>query len=254
MYAARHCIGCLSCCSHCDQGALYWSNGPTRDGSKCVLCGECTAACPTDAYRLVGTRVSVREVMDQIRRDVVFFDESSGGVTFSGGEPLAQPQFLAATAAACRNEGIHVAVETSGYASEDTIRRVAQYTDLFLYDLKMVDDTLHREYCGVSNVPILKNLAILAREHKKVIVRIPIIPSINDFDANIEESIQVIKSVGVSRIHLLAYHQVGLEKYRLLGTASKLEELTPPSSQRMQELAERFMRQGFEVSIGGRDE
>jgi pyruvate formate lyase activating enzyme len=198
--------------------------------------------------------VSVSEVLDQIRRDVVFFDESGGGVTFSGGEPLAQPQFLAATAAACRNEGIHVAVETSGYASEDTIRRVAQHTDLFLYDLKMVDDSLHRTYCGVSNAPILRNLAILAREHKKVIVRIPVIPGINDFDANIEESIQVINGVGISKIHLLAYHQVGLEKYRLLGTASKLGELTPPPPERMQELAERFERQGIEVSIGGRDE
>ena len=251
MYASSRCIRCGDCVPACEHAALRWENAPVHDPGLCARCGKCVHACPADARRLVGRRISVPELMQQLRRDLVFYQESGGGVTFSGGEPLSQPEFLEAALVACRNEGLHTAVDTCGYASEAVLRRISRHVDLFLYDLKVLDATRHLQFTGVNNEPILHNLALLSREHGAVIVRIPMVPGVNEDDANLTESLRYLASLGLRRVDLLPYHPIGIEKYHRLGIAYQLSEARTPSDQRIAEVAAKYRDQGFEVRIGG---
>ncbi|MGA2299505.1 MAG: glycyl-radical enzyme activating protein [Candidatus Acidiferrum sp.] len=251
MYASDRCISCLACCSVCESGALHWDHGPERDPARCTLCGACSEACPAEARKLVGKQIPVRELIKEIRRDIAFFDESGGGVTFSGGEPLAQPQFLEAALAVCKSEGIHTVVDTCGYAPSAVIRRIMPYVDEFLFDLKLADDARHRQVVGVSNALILENLGIIAREHAAVAVRIPVIPGINDDEDNLEQSFRLLGELGLSNVDLLPYHASAMEKYRRLSLAYRLTDVKSPAAARMQEIAARFACRGFQIRIGG---
>ena len=213
MFVSERCISCQTCCYVCESGALHWDDGPQRNAARCTFCGACAEACPADARKLMGTPICVGSLVEKIRRDVAFFDESGGGVTFSGGEPLAQPRFLEAALGACKTEGIHTVLDTCGYAPSAILRRVMPLVDLFLYDLKLIDDTRHQRVVGVSNSSILENLAILASEHASVVVRIPVIPGINDDDENLEQSFQLLGKLGVRQVDLLPFHATGIEKY-----------------------------------------
>jgi pyruvate formate lyase activating enzyme len=199
----------------------------------------------------MGKRIQVADLMEEIRRDIAFFDESGGGVTFSGGEPLAQPKFLEAALAVCKSEGIRTVVDTCGYAPSDVLRRVLPYVDQFLYDLKLADDARHRRVAGVSNAPILENLGIIAREHGTITVRIPVIPDINDDDDNLEQSFRLLGELGLRKVDLLPYHASGLEKYHRLSLEYRMGDVRPPAPERMQEIAARFSGRGFEIRIGG---
>jgi pyruvate formate lyase activating enzyme len=251
MYTSGRCIRCGDCIAACQSHALRWEDGPLRDQALCVLCGECAEACPADARQLLGRRMSVPELMQRLRRDLVFYEESGGGVTFSGGEPLQQPEFLEAALVACRKEGLHTAVDTCGYASEAVLRRIIRHADLFLYDLKVLDETRHRQFAGVSNEPILRNLALLAREHGTVIVRIPVVPGVNEDDANLGENFRFLSSLGLRRVDLLPDHPAGIEKYHRLGIEYPLHDAKTPSHERLEEVAARYRDQGFEIRIGG---
>jgi pyruvate formate lyase activating enzyme len=251
MYTSGRCISCGECISACERHALRWENGPLRDDGLCIHCGQCAEACPADARQLLGRRMSVPELMQRLRRDSVFYEESGGGITFSGGEPLQQPDFLEAALVACKKEGFHTAVDTCGYASEAVLRRISRHADLFLYDLKVLDETRHRQFAGVRNKPILDNLALLAREHGAVIVRIPIVPGVNEDDANLGESFRFLSSLGVRRVDLLPYHPAGIEKYHRLGIEYPLHDAKPPSRERIEEVAARYRNEGFEIRIGG---
>ncbi len=199
----------------------------------------------------MGTHICVGSLVAKIRRDVPFFDESGGGVTFSGGEPLAQPRFLEAALAGCKAERIHTVLDTCGYAPSAVLRRVLPLVDLFLFDLKLVDDSRHQRVVGVSNSSILENLAILATEHAAVVVRIPVIPGINDDDQNLEASFQLLGELGIRKVDLLPFHATGIEKYHRLSLTCRMDGLKPPSLQKMQQIADRFSSQGFEIRIGG---
>jgi pyruvate formate lyase activating enzyme len=251
MYDSDRCIRCQTCCSVCESGALGWNNGPQRSVARCTFCGACAEACPADARKLMGKSIQVGELVEKIRRDVAFFDESGGGVTFSGGEPLAQPRFLAAALSACRREGIHTVVDTCGYAPSAVLRRVMPFVQHFLYDLKLIDDTRHQRVIGVGNRSILENLAILASERASLVVRIPVIPGINDDDQNLEQCFQFLGELGLQRVDLLPFHATGIEKYRRLSLAYRMGDLKPPAPEKMQEIAARFSGRGFEIRIGG---
>jgi len=193
----------------------------------------------------------VDEVLAEVLRDRVFYEESGGGVTFSGGEPLMQHAFLAEALVACRAEGLHTAVDTSGYAPQEQLLALAPLVDSFLYDLKLMDPERHRALTGVSNAPILDNLRALGARHNDIRVRIPIIPGFNDDDANLAAAARFAASVrGVRSVELLPYHRAGLQKFARLGREYRLADVQSPPRERVEQLAEVFRAHGLVTTTG----
>ncbi|WP_079933171.1 glycyl-radical enzyme activating protein [Carboxydocella sp. ULO1] len=245
LLATRRCIGCGRCQFACPHQA-------TRERSLCQHCGHCATACPTLARKMVGRRVTVSEVMDTINQDRVFYEESGGGVTFSGGEPLAQPDFLLALLQTCRKQALHTAVDTSGYAPLASLEAIAPYTDLFLYDLKLLAEEKHRYFTGVSNQLILSNLKWLVQQKKNFFLRLPIIPGITDTDEQITLLQSHLQELGqVKQINLLPYHALAQDKYRRLGQPYPLEGTPEPSPEQMQAIAEALKPYCEQIQIGG---
>ncbi len=217
-----------------------------------VLPTPCTTVCPADARQIVGERVGVDQVIEQIRRDTVFYDESGGGVTFSGGEPLAQGTFLAELLERCGAEEIHRAVDTTGHAPPGPFERIARRTDLFLYDLKLIDPGRHRHYTGQSNEMILENLAFLDREGIPTVIRMPIIPGINDDSENIAATAGHIARLQTIRtITLLPHHRPAMDKYARFGRARRLPSTPSPTPEQIEEIAGVFRRHDLTVLNGG---
>ncbi|MCF6242193.1 MAG: glycyl-radical enzyme activating protein [Bacteroidales bacterium] len=200
----------------------------------------------------IGKLMEVSEVMDEIVKDSIFYDESGGGVTISGGEPLMQYQFLDELLTACQKTGIHTAVDTSGYASKKVFQKIAEKANLFLYDLKHLDDEAHKKYTGVSNKPILENLKYLNENGKKVIVRFPVIPGINDTQENINAMKKFLLPLkNIRHIALLPYHNIANHKYNKIKMDNKMKEVKPLQKSDVQWLKREFENAGFKVSIGG---
>jgi len=247
------CIQCGDCMAICKNGAIYRENGSyVIHRERCLRCGECVDVCVADARALVGREMTVEEVMKEIRADASFFNQSGGGVTFSGGEPLLQHEFLLALLETCRMEGIHTTVDTTGFTSATILKSIAENTDLFLYDLKLFNDAMHREYTGVSNQIIFQNLKLLADWNKKVVIRIPLIPSLNDDEENIRALGAFVASLQkIQEIHLLPYHRSGIDKYQRIGMEYTLVTLAIPNHEMLQS-AERMLKQYVpQVIVGG---
>jgi len=217
-----------------------------------MACGDCAAVCVSGAREIVGREMTVGEVMSVVLRDLPFYEQSGGGVTFSGGEPLLQHEFLLCLLNECRRANIHAAVDTSGYASPRTLDRIAPYVDLFLFDLKSLDDGIHREWTGVSNAMILDNLKRLAAANRRIIVRIPLVPGINDDPESIDRTGRFVGDLGsVSEIHLLPYHATGQEKYVRLGMHDEFRGRAGPSLAAIDRVVRQFERYGGHVLSGG---
>jgi pyruvate formate lyase activating enzyme len=238
------CIRCGECRSVCASGVA--------GGGACVRCGACVETCPTGARQRTGEKMTDEQVLSVVSKDVVFFDSSGGGVTFSGGEPLLQVDFLLSLLAGCREKGIRTAVDTSGHAPERDMLAIAEFTDLFLYDLKLMDDEKHRLYTGASNAGILENLRALGRVHRNIWIRIPVIPGINDDGSNLNEIARLAASIpAVRQVNLLPYHETGITKFERLGESYPLGHLDPPSPRDLELAAERFRAAGLPTKIGG---
>jgi len=219
---------------------------------RCTRCGACVEACPTGARQMVGRRMTVAEVMAEVVKDRIFYEESGGGVTFSGGEPLVQPKFLAALLDACRAEKIHTAVDTCGFAPQADLLAVAPRADLFLYDLKSMDEARHRLYTGISNVSILENLQALSRVHKNIWIRVPIIPGVNDNAEQLEALARCAAATsGVRQVNVLPYHEAGAYKSSRVGKPCRMENVVPPSAEFMKNVAAKFRGFGVNVKVGG---
>jgi pyruvate formate lyase activating enzyme len=253
VYLAERCTGCGTCIADCPAGAL----SPTPPGMQadpllCRHCGRCVEVCPAGARERTGWVAGVPDLVKTVERDIPFYDQSGGGVTFSGGEPLGQPQFLMALLTECGRLEIHRAVDTSGCADPRALARVARLTDLFLYDLKAVDPARHRAATGVDNARILENLKLLSGSGARVIVRIPVIPGVNDDDESMAAAGRFV--AGLPRRHpveLLPYHRTAAAKYRRLGLGFCGENVAPPSAGRMAGLAACLSGFGLETSVGG---
>ena len=253
MLRESRCIRCGACVEVCPQEAISWNGaGVVTDRTSCTRCGLCAGICFAEARETIGREMTVAEVMAEIERDLSFYDESGGGVTFSGGEPLLQRDFLLALLKSCRNQEIRTAVDTSGFASWDTLDRVRNYVDLFLYDLKVMDGAKHQEFTGVSNQLILNNLQALAHKGHNINLRVAIIPGLNDDDDNIRRIGEFAASLPkVRMISILPYHQTAIDKYDRLNKAYAISEIRPPSNERMAEIAQMLGDFGLEVKIGG---
>lgn len=254
------CIHCDRCVEACPTGRLAALEAGAGAVPACTLCGTCAAVCPAEARRLVGRSVTVDELLAEILRDRLFFDDSGGGVTFSGGEPVAQPDFLAAALEACRHQGVHTAVDTSGFCRRQDLLRAARWTDLFLFDLKHMDPVRHRELTGASNRRILENLEALAAVHQGIRIRVPVVPGMNDDPENLEATARFVASLpGVRRLDLLPYHRHGRHKRERLEpvadppTVSResRDDVRPPEPAAVDRLAGIVRDAGLETRIGG---
>lgn len=246
------CIRCGSCLEVCPTDAAFASMQGDTANSDCTQCGRCVDVCPAEARELAGRRMTVDQVVEEARKDTVYFDDSGGGVTFSGGEPLSQPRFLLACLEALREQEIHTAVDTCGFGSTDTLLRAAASCDLFLYDVKVMDDQRHRRFTGASNDVILSNLRTLAEHHDQIWLRLPIIPGVNDDGENLEATARLAASLpAVRRVCLLPYHRTAIGKFEGLGREYQLGDVQPPSRERLESLARCFDNTGTEILIGG---
>ena len=211
LFYADKCTGCGKCRAVC----------PTPDA--CTLCGKCTFYCPADARKICGKEYTPDEVLEEVVKDKTFYENSGGGVTFSGGECMLQVEFLQELLKKCKEKGIHTAVDTAGHVPFACFEKILPYTDLFLYDIKLFDSQKHKLYVGVGNERILENLKKLFQAGVKIWIRIPVIPGVNDSPEEMQKIKQFLGSCGTpEKIELLPYHAMGEYKYQALGKAASV--------------------------------
>lgn len=252
MYWQNRCIGCQHCIQNCPTHSLAWGKtGITINREQCEACGTCTNVCNSQALTMAGEKKSVADILEIVKKDLPFYQISGGGVTFSGGEATSQGAFLLGLAKAMNENNIHTCIETCGYAKWETLESIVPYIDIFLFDIKTIDDDEHTALTGVSNALILENLCKLFKIGADVIVRIPIIPGLTDTDKNIHDTLTFLKKHAPgSSVSLLPYHRLGTSKYKKLNMDYSLEQIIPPSPGDMQRLKDIFVAHGFQVTVG----
>lgn len=230
MYHADKCVYCGRCAAVCAQG-VHTVDGATHtlERDKCISCGKCVEVCLADALELKGKNMTVDEVIADVMKDKIFYDNSSGGMTLSGGEPTAQLDFTLALLKAAKENGLHTAIETCGYTSEENIKAVAEYVDLFLYDVKHTDSALHEKYTGVRNERIIENLHLIDGMGKKSVIRAPIIPDVNDTDEHFAALAALANELhNIEKIEIEPYHDLGNGKYEQLGESVEAHTFRVP--------------------------
>ena len=251
------CTACGRCVAKCKQGANSIVDGKiVFDRSKCTACGVCTDWCITEARELAGKEYTVDALVKEAMKDKIFYEQSGGGVTLSGGEVMAS-QHMDYVEEVCRKlheNGVSVFIDTSGYTDYENLKRILPYVDVFLYDIKVMDPEGHKKYIGVDNSLILENLKKLSDEGAGLYIRLPIIQQVNATDEHIESVIHFLKenNIHARQVNLLPYHDIGKGKYASLDMEYHDDEMSVPVSVLMEHFKSMFEEQGFnKVNIGG---
>mgnify|MGYP005629501587 FL=1 len=247
------CIACGECFRVCSQQAHEQLPDGTRvyHRDRCVLCGACTEVCYAEALVMEGRQVTVEELMVELRKDIPFYQNSGGGITLSGGEPTLQHEFALALLQQCKTEKLHTAVDTSGQTPWRVFESLLPYIDLVLYDIKHIDGNSHRTHTGSHNERILENLKRLGDTGTPIEIRMPVIPTINDDEQDIEETARFLAGInGITRVEVLPYHKLGAAKYKRLGREYQLPEAEPPEAAKMLIIADALRAQGLNVHVG----
>ncbi|MCJ7606081.1 MAG: glycyl-radical enzyme activating protein [Dehalococcoidales bacterium] len=248
------CTRCGRCIDVCALRAIaLGAKGVVINRKLCTNCARCVDVCPPAALKVFGEEMSAADVFRQVQKDEEFYRESGGGVTVSGGDPLSQPDFVAALFRYCREKDIHTCIETSGFASIKAWKKVLPHTSLVLFDIKLADTAAHRKWTGQQNGTILRNLGLLVMNGVPVIIRVPLIPGVNDTQAELRNIAGTLacylKAPG--RIDLLPYHQYGLGKYQMLDRKYRLEAIVPQTETAVQNARQLFESYGFKCEVVG---
>jgi pyruvate formate lyase activating enzyme len=250
-YSEHLCTRCYRCVDACPNKATTVSPEGTIeiDRSLCKNCGECVKVCPNKAREISGKIMTVEEVLEEVKKDSLFYQNSGGGVTASGGEPTHQPEFLWHLFARCHEAAIHTCLDTCGYVKTETLKGILEHTDLVLYDIKHMDPSRHKELTGVDNSLILENARVVAAS-RPMTIRVPLIPGYNDSEENLNALSKFMAELGLKRIDLLPYHALGKQKYDRLGMEYKLGDLKSYESEQVAAIKTVLESHGLEVGVG----
>ncbi len=251
-FRGARCARCGRCGEVCTAKAVSINGDlPVTNVEKCGLCGDCVRECPSNAREIIGAQMSVDQVIREVGKDVIFYDESGGGVTFSGGEPLMQGEFLLSLLGQCRDLRIHSAVDSSCHGDSAVVEAAAERADLFLCDIKHMNGRRHREYTGVDNRLIIENIGLISKSSCSMILRMPIIAGFNDDQENIEATAEFAASVGGGRIDILPYNRLGNDKAARLAWKVDMMQAHGRGDEEMEVIAESMRSYGLQVNIGG---
>ncbi|MBU5307118.1 glycyl-radical enzyme activating protein [Clostridioides mangenotii] len=255
LYNEEKCSRCEACIKVCPHGAIYKDDEKVcLNFEKCDQCETCLDYCINNAREIAGTVYTAKELVDELYKDRMFYEESGGGVTLSGGEVMAQDMdYIIDVARRCKGKGFHLAIDTCGFAKTENYENILEYADLFLYDMKVIDNEKHIKFTGKSNELILKNLEFLSNNKANINIRIPLIVGVNVDDDNLEvkKMIDFLKPLNIKAVSLLPYHNIGKHKYSRLYKTYEGEEFEKPSDEKMEEIKDLFEQNNFDTKIGG---
>lgn len=253
LYNLEKCLHCLACIPACPETSIRHNqeNNRLTLSALCTGCGSCVDACLYDARVIAGRKMSVEELMQEIDKDAMFYEQSMGGVTLSGGEVMVQDMdYVEELLKQCRNHGYRVNIDTCGFAPFENFQRVLPLVDVFLYDIKFIDPDRHKKYTGCSNELILDNLVKLSKANAKIYIRVPLIEGINCSDQDMDAVLDFLKPLDIKHVFLLPYHSFGLHKKERMGLDIS-QDFTPPDPERIEEIQRKFQTYGYTTKIGG---
>ena len=254
LYYAQKCIGCGKCLEVCPEDAIQIDEGgiSQTDRNKCVNCGQCAAVCVTEARILCGKRYSADDVVNEVMKDGVVYNNTGGGITLGGGDFIYYPDFTCILLEKCKYYNLHTVIETSGYCSWKHIESIARLVDLFYYDIKIFDTKKHHDYTGVYNQVIVDNLRKLVEIGKTIVIRIPLVPEVNDDAEEFKKIVQLVASLKtIDIIHILPFHQIGESKYEALGMDYSFKDVPEMDGERVKQCEFLAINSGLRVNIGG---
>lgn len=255
-YDKEKCVGCGACAKVCPQGAItMMENKPVLDRELCTLCGKCEVYCPEGIRETVGQEYPVKALVKEIMKDRMFYEQSGGGVTLSGGEVMTMSsEYIVAIAKELKKEEISLTIDTCGYVPFERFEKILPYVDTFLYDVKVMDPKLHKKYIGVDNELILENLVKLSEAGARIYIRIPTVKEVNGNEQNMLDTIRFLKENNITpaQVNLLTYHNTGSSKYPKLGMEYQGGDLHAPSTEEMEGFVKLFKDAGYlNTKIGG---
>lgn len=252
-YFSYKCTKCGRCIVACPKKAIIQLNDKIVTlRYKCTLCGKCVEKCLSGARKIVGREMTVREVLNEVEKDMIFYSSSGGGITLSGGDPIMQPEFSAAILKMCKEKGINTCIETSAYGDWGVLAKILAYTDFLYVDIKHIDPLKHKKFTGRSNRKVLKNIRNISKNfYMPVVIRVPIVPGYTDDIENIKGIALFISRLRKDfKMELLPYHRLGIYRYEALSRPYLLRDLMPPSHDHMKALKEVVESYGIEAIIG----